>query len=104
MLGLRAMNVLRSSSFAFSGRHSIVTVVLPPASVKVVRVSISAGQVGAIGWRVMFPSASENELTRTRRSGGTISRYTHFPHSSYAVFCLKKKKTLKHRTRNILNT
>ena len=31
------------------------------------------GQVGTIGWRVISPAWLENELTKTIRSGGTIS-------------------------------
>ena len=42
--------------------------------------SISIGQVGAIGCRVRPAFSSENELMKTKRSGGAISRYTDLPH------------------------
>ena len=44
--------------------------------------SISAGQTGANGCRVVPASGSENETTIVRRSGATISRNSHLPHIS----------------------
>ena len=81
MLSWPASKVLRSSSVALCGAQRIVNLVLPPGCSSNVKVeSISSGQVGAIGCRVVPPASSENELMNTIRSGATISRYTNLPH------------------------
>jgi hypothetical protein len=57
------------------GDQRIVSLVLPPgSSSKVKVVSSSSGHVGLIGCRVMPPASSENEFTKTSRSGAVISR------------------------------
>ena len=69
MLAWPASKVLRSSAVALCGDQRTVNLVLPPGcSSNVNTDSISSGQVGAIGWRVMPPASSENELMNTMRS------------------------------------
>ena len=83
MDGRALSNVLRSSSVALTGPHTIVTFVLPSTSSNVVVESISMGQLGLNGCRVNPPLASENELTSSSFLGGSICRNTHFPHISF---------------------
>src|SRR5436190_23074576 len=69
-----ASNVFRSSGVALKGLHCTVAVVRPFSSINVNVESVSNGHVALIGCRTMPASSSENELTNTIRSSGTISR------------------------------
>jgi hypothetical protein len=51
-----------------------VKVVLPSCSPSITVFNISSGQAPLNGARVTLPASSENELTKSIRSGATISR------------------------------
>jgi len=53
---------------------------LPADSISVSSFKISSGQVELNGDRMILPSSSEKELTKTKRSGACTSRYTKMPH------------------------
>src|SRR5581483_2125029 len=82
MLGMPSRNTLRSSSVALIGDQRTVIRVLPPISSNAMVESITSGQSGAKGCRVMPPSGSENEFTKTRREGSSISRESQRPQNS----------------------
>src|SRR5215510_4805599 len=67
--------VCTSASVALWGAHWTVNFVLPPGTSSKVKVErISNGQLACPGWRVVPPFSSENDVMRTSRSGGMISR------------------------------
>ena len=77
-LGAQSQDVIRlvvgqGLLLALIGPPLSVSVVLPFCSVSVSVFLISSGHSGLNTGRVIFPSLSEKELTKTIRSGATIS-------------------------------